>query len=278
MNNSQLGFYLAGLIEGDGSIWTPKTLVSPNEYICNSRIQISFHKKEIPFFENLKSIIGAGGIYNPKIGNACSYKIAKTDKLIELINLINGKFRTPKIICLHKAIDHIYIKHNINIPKLPLDNSNLMSNPWLSGFTDADGNFFIYLGGRYALNNCTNKTRLRCVFSIKQRLIDKLSGDSCLLFMEKIADLFQSKIYFTSENAIEFKVQATSKHYLTKLYFNKYPLMTSKRFNYLCYLQALDYLGKHLTNEEIIEIQALKNSMNNNRTYYDRDHLNNFYK
>jgi hypothetical protein len=96
--------------------------------------------------------------------------------------------------------------------------------------------------------------------------------------MEKIADLFQSKIYFTSENAIEFKVQATSKHYLTKLYFNKYPLMTSKRFNYLCYLQALDYLGKHLTNEEIIEIQALKNSMNNNRTYYDRDHLNNFYK
>jgi len=226
----------------------------------------------------LKSIIGARGIYNPKIGNACSYTIAKTDKLIELINLINGKFRTPKIICLHKAIDHINIKHNLNIPKLALDNSNLMSNPWLSGFTDADGQFFIYLCGRYALNNCTNKTRLRCVFSIKQILIDKLSGDSCLLFMEKIADLFQRKIYFTSVNAIEFKVQNTSKHYLTKLYFNKYPLMTSKRLNYLCYLQVLDYLSKHLTNEEIIEIQALKNSMNNNRTYYDWDHLNNFYK
>jgi hypothetical protein len=214
-------------------------------------------------------IIGAGGIYKPKIGNACSYTIAKTDKLIELIHLINGKFRTPKIVCLHKAIDHINLVHNLNIPKLPLDNSNFMTNSWLSGFTDADGHFFIYLGGRYALNNSTNKTRLRCLFSIKQRFIDKLSGDSCLPFMTELADLFQSQIYYTSENAIEFKIQGTGKHYLTKLYFDKYPLMTSKRYNYLCYLQALDYLGKHLTNEEILEIQALKNSMNNKRTYCD---------
>jgi hypothetical protein len=87
--------------------------------------------------------------------------------------------------------------------------------------------------------------------------------------MTELADLFQSQIYYTSENAIDFKVQATSKHYLTKLYFDKYPLMTTKRLNYLCYIQALYYLGKHLTNEEIQEIQALKNSMNNNRTYYD---------
>jgi hypothetical protein len=36
-------------------------------------------------------------------------------------------------------------------------------------------------------------------------------------------------------------------------------------------------LGKPLTNEEIIEVQAIKNSMNSKRTIYNWDHLRNFY-
>lgn len=277
MNKTQLGYYLAGLIEGDGSIWTPKLPVYSSEYICNSRIAIAFHKREIPFFEHLISVFEAGGIYQPKQGNTCIYSIAKTDKLIEIINLISGKFRTPKIMCLHKAIDHINLKHDLNISKLPLDNTSIISHPWLSGFTDADGSFFIYLGGRYAIKDCAGKTRVRCIFSIKQRIIDKLSGGSCLPFMTDIANIFQSVIHYSGENAIDFKVQATSKHYLTKDYFDRYPLMTSKRLNYLSYSEGLNFLGRSLTNEEIIEIQTIKNSMNNNRSCYNWDHLNHFY-
>jgi hypothetical protein len=74
-----------------------------------------------------------------------------------------------------------------------------------------------------------------------------------------------------------FLVQADKKHYLTKTYFNRYPLMTSKWLNYLCFLQGLDYLGKRLTDREIIEIKNLKDSMNNKRTYFNWDHLNSFY-
>lgn len=276
--NSQLGYYLAGLIEGDGSIWTPKISVYSNEYVCNSRIQIVFDKKETPFFENLKLIFDAGGICQPKEGNVCRYSISKTDKLIEIINLINGKFRTPKIVSLHKAIDHINLVHNLNIEKLPLDNSNLGSNPWLSGMVDSDGHFQITLEGSYGMNKYKARNRVKCAFSIKQRLIDKLTGDSCLPFMKEIADFFQCKINYKSDNAISFVAQANSKHYLTKLYFDKYPLMTSKHLNYLCFLQGLDYLGKHLNSKEILEIQDIKNSMNNKRTYYNWDHLNNFYK
>ena len=40
MKNRQVGFYLAGLIEGDDSIYTPRTQRS------NPRIEI---KKELPF-------------------------------------------------------------------------------------------------------------------------------------------------------------------------------------------------------------------------------------
>jgi hypothetical protein len=45
-----------------------------------------------------------------------------------MINLINGKFRTPKVKYLYKAIDHINLLYNTNIEKLPLDDSNLGSN------------------------------------------------------------------------------------------------------------------------------------------------------
>lgn len=75
------------------------------------------------------SIIGAGGIYIEKSTNSCRYSIAKADNLIKLICLINGKFRTPKIMSLYKAIDHMNLKYNLNIEKLPLDSSNLDSNP-----------------------------------------------------------------------------------------------------------------------------------------------------
>ena len=40
--------------------------------------------------------------------------------------------------------------------------------------------------------------------------------------------------------------------------------------------EGLDYLIKHLTSKEIVEIKTRKNS--NNRIFYNWDHLNNFYK
>jgi len=87
--------------------------------------------------------------------------------------------------------------------------------------------------------------------------------------MLKIAEFFQCNVKYESENEMTFLAQADSKHYLTKVYFDKYLLMTSKRLDYLCFLQGLNYLGKRLTNQEIIEIQNIKNSMNRNRTFYN---------
>jgi hypothetical protein len=186
-----------------------------------------------------------------------------------MINLINSKFRTPKIKYLYRVINHINTLRNVNIEKLPLNNSILESNAWLTGFTYADGHFQISLEGLYGLNKSINRGRVKCIFSIKQRKIDKLTGDYCLPFMSKIADLFQCKIKYESENEITFFAQADSKHYLTKFYFDKYPLMTSKHLDYLCFVQALDYLSKRLINQEINNIQKIKNSINNNRTYFN---------
>ncbi len=273
--NSQLGFYLAGLIEGDGNIWTPKTLKSPKGRINNPQIAFTFHLKEKPLFAKLKTVFDTGSLYQETLNkNNCKYRVSEKGKLIEMINLINGKFRTPKIKYLYRAIDHINMIHNTNIKKLPLDNSNIESNAWLAGFADADGHFQISLQGIYGLNNSLSRGRVKCTFSIKQRVIDKPTGDSCVPIMSKIAEFFQCNVKYESENEMTFLAQADSIHHLTKSYFDKYPLMTSKHLDYLCFLQGLNYLGKRLTDQEIIQIQTIKNSMNNKRTFYNWDHLN----
>lgn len=278
MNNTQLGYYLAGLIEGDGNIWTPKTFKSPNGRTYNPQITISFNIKDIYLFEYLKEYFNSGALYKQK-GKECGiFIIIETAKLIEIINLINGKFRTPKIKYLYRAIEQINLKHGTTIEKLPLNNSKINSNAWLAGFTDADGNFQINLGGLYGLNGSLVRGRVVCAFSIVQKVIDKPTGLSCVPFMTDIASYFQCKINYRFDNTMTFIAGANNKHYLTKSYFTKYPLMSSKYLDYKCFIQGLDYLGRHLTKEEIMEIQAIKTSMNNKRTSFNWDHLINFYK
>ncbi len=277
-SNSQLGYYLAGLIEGDGCIWTSKRLKSNNGRAYNPQIVIAFHKKEKPLFLHLQKVLNMGNISKVKLKNTCLYRISEKNKLIEMINLINGKFRTPKIINLYKAINRLNLLYNLNIETLPLDKEDLLNNAWLTGMTDSDGNFHISLTGNYGLNSLMTRKRTICSFSITQRVVDKTTGLTCVPFMTEIADLFKCKINYKAGNAMVFVAQANNKHYLTKKYFDKYPLMTSKHLDYMCFLEGQKYLGKRLTDKEIIAVRAIKNSMNNKRTYFNWDHLKNFYK
>jgi hypothetical protein len=89
--------------------------------------------------------------------------------------------------------------------------------------TDANGNFYISLDGVYGLNNSIVRGRVKCTFSINKRVIDKAAGLSCVPFMTEIANFFQCKMNFIGENLMIIRVSANSKHYLTKLYFEKFP-------------------------------------------------------
>jgi hypothetical protein len=66
--------------------------------------------------------------YKSKLNNICQYTISEKNKVIEVINLINGKFRTPKISAFYRALDPMNSLYDLRIPKLPLDHSKLDSN------------------------------------------------------------------------------------------------------------------------------------------------------
>jgi hypothetical protein len=102
IETNQLGYYLAGLIEGDGSI----ILRTGDKESTSPKIVFTFHNKEIPMYDKLKQTLGTGVIYREKNG-VCRYSITNADAVINVINLVNGKFRTPKIQALYKAIDNL---------------------------------------------------------------------------------------------------------------------------------------------------------------------------
>lgn len=105
INNEEelFGSYLAGLFEGDGHIWIP-SLDTLKKKKHNPRFCITFHIKDLPLANKIKSIIGYGFIRIKNKENACVLTISPLEGLIKIINLINGKLRTPKINQLYLLI------------------------------------------------------------------------------------------------------------------------------------------------------------------------------
>jgi hypothetical protein len=117
------GSYLAGLIEGDGSIIVREGLrekVSP-------AIVFTFHEREMPLYKRLKEVLNSGSINTEKSGN-CRFRITNANAVIKVINLVNGKFRTPKIEALGRAINNLNKWRGANLTLLPLDTSDIGSN------------------------------------------------------------------------------------------------------------------------------------------------------
>lgn len=90
------GYYLAGLIEGDGYI----SITKQNRVILG----ITFNIKDKPLAEYLLNKIGKGTIVKRKT-NSIELRFSAKNTIISIINLINGKFRTPKVDQLHALID-----------------------------------------------------------------------------------------------------------------------------------------------------------------------------
>lgn len=102
-----LGHYLAGLIEGDGSIKVPGNRISSSGVSRYPSITITFALKDLPLAQLLATIflgkIARGGTI-AKPGNYYVLTINRLASLYVLVLLLNGKMRTPKIEALYRLI------------------------------------------------------------------------------------------------------------------------------------------------------------------------------
>jgi hypothetical protein len=105
LNKINFSHYLAGLIEGDGTIIVPKTERSVKGKINYPSLKICFHLKDLPLALLIQKNIGHGSINRKKGVNAYIFTINNFEGLVFIVQLINGKFRTPKIYALNDLID-----------------------------------------------------------------------------------------------------------------------------------------------------------------------------
>lgn len=68
--------------------------------------------------------------------------LKKKASILNIINLINGHMRTPKIEALHRMIKWFNFNSNTKIKLFNLDFIPLQNNSWLAVFIDADGYFY----------------------------------------------------------------------------------------------------------------------------------------
>ena len=92
-----LGHYLAGLIEGDGTIIVPSRIRSPKGKLYYPSIQVAFHLKELPLALTILKAIGQGSLKRVKRAQAYTLYINSLPGVVKVVELINGKMRTPKV-------------------------------------------------------------------------------------------------------------------------------------------------------------------------------------
>ena len=282
--NSELGHYLAGLIEGDGAIIVPTKNKSEKGKSIHPIIRIVFALPDLPLAEKLQQVLACGFIQKPK-ENYVLYEVQNIQGLVNIANLINGKMRTPKIEALHRLINWLnkYKLTNEIILPLELDKSDIGSNSWFAGFSDADAYFQVSLVEKKEFKTIK---RIKCFYrlELQQNYHENLEAYNPIIkiIAEYLqVNLLSRKRIINNKEYSSYMVitSGDSTNLLVDNYFKKFPMFSSKQLNYLEWSKVL-YLKlnkKHLLKKGALICLEAKNNMNKNRNRWTWNHLNKFY-
>jgi hypothetical protein len=213
---SQLGSYLAGLIEGDGTFAVHETDSTAKKY--SPKIIVVFKRADLPLAKYLRGLTDCGRVLIKANRGYVLWQIQDLVGVFTIVNIINGHMRTPKIEGLQRTINWLnnYIINNQNsklpstmlilskikpLKLAPLDASSIESNSWFSGFTDADGNFSINIHKRS--NRNTTRVQLYYRLEIRQnyhRCDSEGLSASYFTIMSKIAMFLGVSVYSRSRS------------------------------------------------------------------------------
>ena len=210
INNLPFSYYLTGLIEGDGTFAIHDIKSTSKKY--RPMIIIVFKLADLPLAEYLQELTNCGTVYKKSDRGYVLWQIQDIIGVYTIVNIINGYMRTPKIEALNRTInwlnDYISLNNNSKLPSTKLilsqiknieikglDNSPIDSNPWLSGFTDADGNFSINIHKRTNRNSIRVQLFYRLeIRQVYHRLTPAGEQVSFFAIMSKIATYLNTSV------------------------------------------------------------------------------------
>lgn len=298
-NITYLGSYLAGLIEGDGTFAIHEKDSTAKKY--SPMIIIIFKKADLPLAEFLQDLTQCGSVEIKLERNYVLWKICDIKGVFKLVNLINGWMRTPKIEALYRTIEWLnnYQDKNQNsklpstqniiselhyLEKKPLDKSSIESNPWFSGFSDADSNFSINIHKR----SNRNSTRVQLYYRLDIRQTyhrSSIVGESFFPILSEIATYLNTNILSRTREKGDKKFYSfiiTSHNKLSRdkvvNYFETFPLLSSKYLDYKSWTFILELQKQnYLTTSYLDKAESIRKDYNDTRTTYNWDHLDNCY-
>jgi hypothetical protein len=232
LTNEEFGYFLAGLIEGDG-------------WFGNKELHLIFSEEDISLAYYIKKRIGYGNVYKIKNKKAVRYICKKRDGLFIILSLINGKLvSNPKYEQLTK---NNYGKE-FNIPiESPLKKISL-NNYWLAGFTQADGCFHIS-----TVKSNTHKVgySVRLEYSLKHNDVIPLK----LLY----DDLQMGNLSQYLSGIWCYKSTGYKTAFVLINYFDSFHLFSGKYVSYLKFRKIYIMItkGLHLDSKGIIKIKSI---------------------
>lgn len=265
------GEYLAGLIEGDGSIIVPK-----EGGRNNPNIKIAFNEKDEGLAKKLKEDLEMGELNKGK-GRYYLWEIRKKGDLEGMVNLINGKMRTPKIEALGRLIEWLNKRIEKKLEIKGLDEREIGSSSWLTGFSDADGGFQVTIQERKG-----RVARIRGYYRLEIRKKYHRGEESYLKIMRGIAEFLgvnlMSRSRSNGESTYESFIIMTSNKRSRKIlekYLERNKLCSSKYWDYEDWKEILKKVeeGEHKGKEGLRRCKELKKRMNNGRGNISWRHL-----
>jgi hypothetical protein len=165
-------------------------------------------------------------------------------------------------------------QHSMDIKILPLNESSILNDSWLSGFIDADGCFYI----RNSLK------QIICKFALEQRMIYPKTNENYNFILNKICVALNVKLYSKIREGSESK--SKDSYYIIRVenqnsikllidYLDIYPLLSSKHLDFICWKIVFNEIinKNHKTVEGRKIVSEQKGQMNDSRTFFNWDHL-----
>ena len=266
-DKNSLGYYLAGLLEGDGSISIPALGTTTMNRILNPRIVFTSHVNNIGMYAYLQSELGGIGRFQTSGNSTLRYIIGDKEGILICIKLMHCKLITTNNKRFNDLIKSFNIKYSLDIAESLLDTSNFGDNSWFTGFVEADGHF----GIKYVESKPKSETRKRSVsesvslkFRLDQRAYDKPTSSSMLPFMENLASFLRCTVKSYNSNKSHSEVLSLSVTSIDNIellvnYFSKYPLLGEKWANYNKWSTVYYMIRskEHLTEKGRLDIRSL---------------------
>lgn len=222
INEKSWNEWLAGLIDGDGSL-----LVSKPGYVS---CEITMGLQDEHALAIIKQKLG-GSIKLRSGAKALRYRLHNNSGMLELINRINGNIRHTSRL---KQLESVCLR--LNVPMIR-PNKPTVDNAWFSGFFDAEG----------TITYSTKNGYPQLTIGVTNKLFIDISN------YEKI---FNGNIYFDrgQNGYYKWSIQSRDEIAYFKTYLGKHPLRSNKK-------QRLFLIDEYYYLKDLKAYQALPSTL-----------------